>query len=732
MIKPATRRHLPDIDDGQKTKTINIKLKEDKKQGYFGKVDLGKGTNDHYEGQGMFNIFKDKRKLSAYGTLGNTGKIGLGWQESNKYGASGMEMSDDGMMNISATDELESFSGRYNGEGIPLAHTGGMHYDAKWNKDKESINTNYKIGSLSLEGDKDVFSKTTLAAGRILNTNSGQRYNNYAFRQKLDATYEIKLDTSSTLKISVEGTLRNNEANSNYKVSRSNGNNDLLNANDRDLNNKTDQKLFKASAFWNKKFRKKGRSISLNLSGNMNQSDAKGYLKSLERFYNATDSLDISHPIGSLDSNRITDQYKINRLNSTVFNSNLTYSEPFSKTFAVVLNYGFGLNNADQERKSFNALSPGRYTQLDTSFSNNYKLDQLSNQVGAIFNYNTGKTVLNFGSKVTAVQFDQLDVNKLTNLKRNFINWSPQASYQYKFSAQKSLAFRYNGNTNQPTIGQIQPVRDNTDPLSIIIGNPHLKPSFTNRFNMYYSSYKVLSSRNIFLNVSYAFNMNPIVSSSTTDSAGKSTFKFINLNSKNTSNFFVYANYDKKIKALNLNAGLNLNTSGNTYFNYVDNELHETKVYNYSAGMNLSSYKAKKYSLYFYAGPTYNTSESTLKNQLSNNGWGLRGNGNVSIFLPFKFEINSQASYQYTAKTESFDQDFERLTLDASFSKKFLKSEGLRFSISGKDLLNQNTGFNRSAFGNVISETNYKTITRFFMASITWDFNKMGGSKTQK
>jgi hypothetical protein len=721
--KSSDQAAFTGIDDGQKSKTINIKLKEDKKQGYFGKIDLGRGTDENYEGQGMFNYFKGKQKVSAYGTVGNTGKIGLGWGDSNKYGASGMEFSDDGMMYISSgRDELESFSGNYNGEGIPLARTGGVHYDAKWNKDKESINTNYKIGSLRLEGIKNVQAQTNLPTG-VINSISDQNYDNYAFRQKLDAIYEIKLDTSSTLKITVEGTLKNNEANSNYQVNRLNGNDILLNANDRDLNNKTDQKLFRATAFWNKRFRKKGRSVSLNVSGNLDQSDGEGFLKSLENYYNA---------IGGLDSTNLTDQFKTNRLNSTVLSTNLTYSEPFSKTFAVVLNYGFGLNNAEQERKSFNALSPGQYTQLDTSFSNNYKLDQLSNQVGAIFNYKTDKTVLNFGSKATAVQFDQLNVNTKKNLNRNFINWSPQASYQYKFSQQKSFRVNYNGNTNQPTIAQIQPVRDNTDPLSIIIGNPNLKPSFTNRFNLSYNSYKVLSSRNIYLFANYSFTMNPIVSNTTTDSVGKSTFQFTNLNSKNTSNFYFSAYFGKKIKALDLDVGFNLGANGNDYYNYANNALNQTKSYSYSGALNLSKYKAKKYNMHLRAGPTYNTSESSLQKQRNNNGWGVNGNGFLSLFLPWKFEISSEANYQYTAKTESFNQDFERLTLDATFSKKFLKSEGLRFSISGKDLLNQNTGFNRTAYGNVISQTNYTTIRRFFMGSITWDFSKMGGSKTQK
>ncbi|WP_261387440.1 hypothetical protein [Chitinophaga pinensis] len=59
------------IDDGVKDKTINLKIRQDKNHGVFGKVELGGGTDEHYNAQGMLNAFKGKRRLSVYGTTGN-------------------------------------------------------------------------------------------------------------------------------------------------------------------------------------------------------------------------------------------------------------------------------------------------------------------------------------------------------------------------------------------------------------------------------------------------------------------------------------------------------------------------------------------------------------------------------------------------------------------------------------------------------------------------------------
>ncbi|MBG6234597.1 hypothetical protein IWX76_001152 [Pedobacter sp. CAN_A7] len=722
--KKSDQATFTGIDDGVQNKTLNIKLKEDKKQGYFGKVDVGLATDEIYTGQAMFNYFKGKKKFSGYGTLGNTGVMGLGWEDGNKYGASSnMEFNDDGMIYISSgQDALESFNGRYNGEGIPVARTGGLHYDAKWNDDKESINTNYKIGSLDVTGAKNTRIQNNLPSGLII-SNSDQVFDNFAFRQKLDGIYEIKLDSTSSLKVSVDGTLKNNEAISNYQSTSTRGNDVLLNTSDREVSNDTDEKIFKATAFWNKRFKKKGRSVSVNVSGNINESDANGFLKSENGFYNQN---------GLLDSTSIIDQYKVNKISTKVFTSNLTYSEPISTNFSVVLNYGLGINNTDQDRRSYNANAPGQYTLLDTAFSNNYKLEQLSNQVGAVFNYKSEKTIINFGTKVSAVNFDQLDVYTGEHMVRNFVNWNPQASYQYKFSQQKSFRLNYLGRTTQPTIDQIQPVRVNTDPLNVFLGNPNLKPSFNNRISASFNSYKVLSQRNLWLSATYSLTSNPIVSNTLTDSAGINTYQSINLSEKQTANLSLYMDYGFKIKPLDMFLGFNGSINGNTYYNYVNTQLNETKTYSYNGGIYINKYKAKKYSMYLRWSPNYQMTESSLQNSLNNNGWGYNASGHFQVFLPGKVEISTDGEYQYTAATASFDDEFKRFIWNASLTKKFLKTDNLRLSLSGKDLLNQNKGFSRFAYENRFTETNNTTIKRYFMLSLVWDFNKMGGAPTQK
>src|SRR6185437_14498187 len=202
--KKSDQAAFTSIDDGVKTKTINIKLKEDKKNGVFGELNGNIGTDGYYEGQLLYNRFKANQRFSAYGTMANDGRIGLGFSDASRLGAGNgdIQFVDGGIsINTSGNDALDSFSGYYDGKGLPTARSGGVHYGSKWNGEKESLNTNYKLGSIEVEGVTTSIVQQTLPTG-VITTNSNQNFDNYAFRQKLDGTYQLKLDTSSNLKIS--------------------------------------------------------------------------------------------------------------------------------------------------------------------------------------------------------------------------------------------------------------------------------------------------------------------------------------------------------------------------------------------------------------------------------------------------------------------------------------------------------------------------------------------------
>lgn len=719
--KKSDQATFTGIDDGKTDKTLNIKLKEGKKKGYFGKVDAGMGTDKFYTGQLLYNKFQDKQKFSIYGIGANTGKTGLNWDDNQKYAdGNNVEYMDGGGIMFFGGGGNDLY---YNGDGLPKALTGGMHYDNKWGaNDKYSLNTNYKIGRLEIDGTRQTRTQTTLADGSVLNSVSNQINNNSTFRQKLDFTYKVTIDTTANIKIAVDGSLRNRKSYTMASDTSWRGDGTLLNTNNSDITSDVESRNFNASAFYTKKLKKKGRTISALLGMSLNDEKSNGFLKSNVEYYNLSGTLDRNEPI---------DQFKLGLNKGTVVNTNFTYTEPLSKALSLVVNYGLNVNNGTSDQQTLANSGNNNYNTFVDSLSNRFQLNQVSNQLGAIFNIAKGKTTFNFGLKAADVSFKQINEYTGDVFKRHFINWNPQAYYMFKFSQQRTVRVSYNGNTQQPSINQIQPVRNNNNPLYITLGNPNLQPSFRNNFNISYNSYKIISGEDLYLSGNYGFTTNAIVNHTRNDAGGKFYSEYFNLNGKAPANYRVYINYGRKIKGPDFNLGLNLSANGNESYTMVSTptvkeQLNKTTSTAYSARLNINKFKQNKYDFYISGGPTFNLNRTSLQPDRNSDARGWNAMGWFGVYLPKGFEINSDIDYTYTGATKVLPQPFERFLWNAGLSKKFLKEKNLKFSVTVNDLLNQNTGFDRNAYDGRIVENRFTTIKRYFMFTVVYDFTKMG------
>ncbi len=127
-------------------------------------------------------------------------------------------------------------------------------------------------------------------------------------------------------------------------------------------------------------------------------------------------------------------------------------------------------------------------------------------------------------------------------------------------------------------------------------------------------------------------------------------------------------------------------------------------------------------------GPTYTISQTSLQPNINNNGWGAQAGLNGTVYLPLNFQVGTYSSYQYNAATASFHSDFSQLLLNMFIIKTFGKMNNLMVELWGNDLLNQNSGFSRNAQANLITQTTYNTLKRYFMLTINYEFTKMNGA----
>ncbi|HET6256127.1 MAG TPA: TonB-dependent receptor [Puia sp.] len=718
--KKSDQATFTGIDDGVRDKTINLKLKDSKKNGYFGRITGSVGTDGYYDEELMANYFKKKEKLAAYGILSNTGKTGLNWQDRDTYGqsfASNLDVDENtgavSFTGVGNNDDLDDWSGQYSGQGFPTVKTGGLHYNNKWSDDAQSINGNYKYMNLSINGNSATTSENILPDTFYYN-NSSQKFNRQIVRQNFSGIYEWKIDSTSSIKLSADGGNDhkvNNEADYSEALASDSS---LVNRNSRTVSTVGDNRGYNSNLLWRKKLGKPGRTFSLNVRENYSDNTSSGYLYSNTEFYSS----------GAVMQDSLINQYKNYLTRNILLDSRLIYTEPIGKQMFLGVDYGATVNNTHSNRNSFNKDGNGKYDMFDSLYSNNYQYNILTQRTGLAYTMIRKKFRLSASNDVAFSGYYQKDLVADTAARRNFINWYPSASFQYQFAAQTRLQFRYSGYTQPPSLQQLQPIASNENPLNVIIGNPGLKPQFANRFNLWYNSYHILTERSIYGNISYTFTSNAISSSLKVDSTGKQTTQSVNVTGNHSWNGWFGYGFKVKGPDLSLNFNGQLNQSNNVTI--VNNFTNLTRSGSYTGGIGMWKSKEKKYEFYMNANVTYTTSKSTDDPGLVTKYFTYQINPGADIFLPWHLQIHGDAELNIRQKTPVFPTNNNVYLVNGWIGKKLLKNDQLMFKAAVNDLLNQNNGFNRNVSSSFITQNTYTTIKRYFLFSVVWNFTKAG------
>ena len=709
------------IDDGQRDKTINLKLKDSKKNGYFGRVTASAGTDGYYDEELMANYFKKKLKLAAYGIMSNTGKTGLNWQDRDTYGqsfASNLDVDENtgsiSFSGVGGNDDLDDWNGQYSGQGFPKVKTGGLHFNDKWNDDALSLNGNYKYMDMSINGSSVTNSENILPDTFYYN-NSTQKFNREIIRQNFSGVYEWKIDSTSSIKLSADGgndhKINNEFDSAQYLASDSS----LVNRNIRTINTVSDNRGYNSNLLWRKKLGKVGRTLSLNIRENYSDKTESGFLYSNTEFFAGS-------PIPYQDS--VVDQYKKYLTTNLLLDSRLTYTEPIAKGMFLGIDYGTSINNTHSDRSSFNKDGLGKFDALDSVYSNNYQYNVSTQRGGLSYTLIRKKLRLTAANDVAFSTYRQKDLVADTAVRRSFVNWYPNATLSYQFAAQTRLFLRYYGFTTAPTLQQLQPILSNENPLNVIIGNPGLKPSFQNGFSVGYNSYHILTEQSIYASASYNFTVNAISSALTVDTTGKQTTQSVNVSGNHS--FRANLGYGFKIKPLGLNMNINGSANESNNVTIVDNFTNLTRSANYTFGLGFWKSKEKKFDTYLNGNVTYTTSKSSADPALATHYYTFQIEPGMDVYLPLHFQIHADADMNIRQKTPVFTTNNDVFLLNGWIGKKLLKNDQLLIKAAVNDLLNQNNGFNRNVSSSFITQNTYSTIKRYFLFSVVWNFTKAG------
>ncbi|WP_304761193.1 TonB-dependent receptor [Sediminibacterium sp.] len=701
------------IDDGQKIKTLNLTLKEDKKKGYFGKAEAGGDFDKYGYGKLLANSFKGKRKISGYLTTDNTKFESLNWNENQNYGGNTnmtTEVTDDGGIMMWGSGDEFSW-----GTGFPRSITGGLHFSNKWNKDKHNSNNTYQFNQLDVSGINSNKTQNILPGADLIST-SIQNQASSRKRNKLTSTYEWQIDSSSSLKITARGSIVNSNIASNYFGRTINSDSILLNQSNRLTSTVDENKTMNSTIFYRKRFKKAGRTISWNNEINYNDRADDGFLTADNTFYDA---------FGNLVRRDLVDQQKTNKQIATTINSTINYTEPLWKNTFLVLNYKLSVSRNDAERNTFaKNTANNKYENLVDTLSNHFIFNTTGHNGSVNIRYNVKKFNFSIGTGLGTVNYRLNDLVKKTDRNVIFNNFIPAVTFNYTPKQQRRFNFSYNGSTRNPSLSQIQPIIDNIDPLNLTIGNPNLKQSFVHQFNLGGSDYKVLKSRRISFNVNFSKTENAISNSSFVDNQGRRINQAINV----AGNYSLSGRVGYGFEIIpSFNVGLDIGPRINQFANRVNGIDNITKNRSTDFSINMGYWGDKWINFYAYGSAVRNNSTTSIRPDISTKFWSYNAYANLQFKLKkIKTYIDFDLNANIYEKTAVFADQRDVYIVNASARKVISKNDQWEIKASVNDLFNQNLGINRNASSNFITETTNQTIQRYFLFSLIWNFSKNG------
>lgn len=711
--KKSDQAEFTGIEDGERSKTINLTLKADKKKGYFGKANVNGGTGGSFDNDVMMNAFQGTRKMAAFGIMSNTGRQGLNWQDMERFGGGyDVEFNEDEGY-FMALDYNEEFNQETNnGEGLPAAWSAGLHFSDKWNGDRKKLNANYRFLKKNLNAEGTTISQYILPDTQYFNNRSRASFSTNTGHQ-LKGIYELKFDSLSSMKITISGSSSKNENASRQESLAINADSALVNSNRRLLNIITEKDNLNANILWRKKFKVKGRTLSVNLQQQVMNEDLDGLLQSQTLYYKTSDSIDRTEAL---------DQKKRNSRDNYSVKTNIIYTEPLSQKLFLSFRYGFNFLQTTAFRNSFNKGTDEVYDKRDSLFSNDFKFRYNIQSGGTDIRYNGKKVTMVVGSGINVSNFRQTDLQRDSSRSYGYVNFFPKLMFKLSPCQYRSFTIRYDGRNNPPNLEQLQPIRENTDPLNVQLGNPALRQEFVHTASVQYNDYKIMSERGLYLFLWSNFMQNAISTATNVDEGGKTTYQPINVNGNYQSSF--YGGYHWKLKKMGVNVGFGSEITLSRTSSVLNNMENKNDFQVYNIRFEARKMKKDKYSFSFMPRIGYTFSKSSLRADIVTKYLTSESQVDAWIKIPWKLELWSQANINIRQKTSVFDVNRNAVIWDATLVRRLLKNNNLELKFGVYDILNQNIGFNRSVNSNIITENSYITLRRRFMLGIQYSISK--------
>ncbi|MDR2840597.1 MAG: outer membrane beta-barrel protein, partial [Paludibacter sp.] len=731
---------LTGFEDGDTERIINLTTKVNRRKGVFGNIGGGGGVDatlfekgsvgddarnnvgDHlrYTGNGTVNFMNGNSQTTITGGANNLNNS-RGARGRGSWGSNGVSNNQNFGLNNNtiATNNL-----KFGGD-VTINHS------SNFNK-----NENYK----------ETYSRDSEGKDRTdIDTSSSISRNNM-WNANLRLETEWKIDTLNTIII---------QPRMEYSTSKSSSARDYtymylndLNENDTtswgDSENYSERNSISGglNVIYNHKFAaKKGRSLTMNVNTSFSQSGSDG-LNFSEKYS--------KNNIGNIDTT-IIDQKTINSSHKYSYSMRVSYVEPlWNLKNMLEISASYNNNTTNSVKEQYNRDATGDYsTEMDSIYSNSfqnifhrgsvelnysYKDEFYNIRLGLEGQPSWTKNLREYGSGIG---------NRDTAY--SVLNFAPNARFQYNFGRKTFVRIDYRGRTQQPDIDQMQPVKNNSDPMNETVGNPALNPSFNHDFRLMYSA---------FFDSTFASLSTVISASMTKDALGSN--RIYNEHSKQYSQTINIPNlplnlgwsimYNTPLISKLLHFNTNTNFGYRMQYAYVlrgvnDDEINQaidnnnfmrgqensTKSGNVSESISLTL-THEFIELGLRGNVNYSHSQNTMRKDPTKT-WNWGSTGNLVLRLPYDFTISSDITYS-DRKGYSGGMNQQEIMWNATLDKQLFKKKAtLKFQAN--DILHQRLSIRQTIGDNYIQNSRYNTLPSYFLLTFTYQIKGFGAGNSR-
>lgn len=664
--------------DKNPEQVLNLIVKDELKQSIFGDIKLGYGSDDKYANKALVNYMQNDNQYSFVGNINNVNTneeymIDNGIDKNKNAGINIYTQSSKKFKigaNIRYEDNDNYTVSKTNTQTFLSTGDRYSRQESGNNSRRESFNTGM---NLSWEPD----SMTTIFARSYMNFNNTRNdMNSY------NLSYVADRDTTSGYS---------------SNINKGNG---------YSLNN---------ALTIGRKLNSKGRTLSLTLNHASRKDNTKGTNYSETVYSDST-------PDKIIDQRLKTDSKTNN------YSISISYVEPLGKDHSIQLSYTYNNSHAKRIRDTRKKDDAGDYSIIDSAYTRNTVNDYINQNISLNlqankekYNYTIGISIDPSYSKSNVTLGDSI----IENVKQNVVNFSPNLHFTYMPNSHTNIDFDYTGSTTQASINQLSADTTIVNALSKYYGNPNLKPSYNNYFNIFYNKSDYEANRFMMITANFNYIFNNIVSYTNIDELGNTLNTYRNVDGNMSSNLGFMYNTPLKNKKFTVNTNSNVGYNKNIGFTNGEKAITNNIILSEQLALKFKS-KILETNLQI------NILQSITKNNLTE--MQNRSTGNYTfknwtvLKLPYDFSIQSSIQYTYYS---GYEDDFKNTELlwNASITKQFLKNKKGSLRAQMFDILNDRNNLSRYVSGNYISDSSTNSINRYFLLSFSYRFNIFKGKQ---